>query len=140
MIDPREYRELGMNRRITRRNFLNGVAVGLAGVSLGSRAEMKGDATPKETTPDYHRVVRRLSHSLEPQNSPLALRIGSTSYSGPGPRPRGPDFDVPPAKRSTESAGHDPVLSNAPVQVRIRQAEETCERGNQENAVDGMGG
>jgi len=51
MIDPREYRELGMNRRITRRNFLNGVAVGLAGVSLGSRADWAG---AQELPPDYY--------------------------------------------------------------------------------------
>ena len=29
-IDPKEARELGMDRRITRRDFLNGIAIGTA--------------------------------------------------------------------------------------------------------------
>jgi spermidine dehydrogenase len=53
MTEPREYRELGMDRPITRRSFLNGVAVGLTGACLAAgrgewaRAESRPGEVPK---------------------------------------------------------------------------------------------
>src|SRR3974377_229799 len=53
MSNPGRDRELGMNRRITRRDFLNGVSVGVGGAMLASQAKLlaalEGAALDHET-------------------------------------------------------------------------------------------
>ena len=38
MIATREFRQLGMDRRIPRRDFLNGMALGVAGAAMAGTA------------------------------------------------------------------------------------------------------
>jgi len=66
MIDTKRDRELGMTRNITRRDFLNGVAVGVGGTLLGSGigsdsllAAAVLDEFAPEKTPDYYPPARQ---------------------------------------------------------------------------------
>ena len=66
MKDEKKDRELGMTRNISRRDFLNGVAVGVGGTLLGSgigsdslvAAAVLDDFAP-EKSPDYYPPARQ---------------------------------------------------------------------------------
>ena len=79
-----ELRDLGMHRRIPRRNFLNGLAPGLAGTSAALRGVSLEAQAPASVQPPYP-PARHLRHAggsgpasraAPPRHRPSAFRAG----------------------------------------------------------------
>src|SRR5262249_16750510 len=84
-IDPKEGRELGMDRRITRRDFLNGIAIGTA-TSLvvmnngePAFAESAGQTSRSGTGVDYPPAQTGLRGS-HPGSFEVAHRVRDGAY------------------------------------------------------------
>src|SRR5215471_188764 len=84
-IDPKEARELGMDRRISRRDFLNGVAVGAA-TSLvvmenGEPAVAAQTASTPSPAPDgYYPPTRTGLRGSHPGSFEVAHRVRDGAY------------------------------------------------------------
>jgi len=85
-IDPREARELGMDRRITRRDFLNGVATGVATTlivaSNGEPAlgQPPSAATPRSQDAEYYPPGQAGLRGSHPGSFETAHRVRDGAY------------------------------------------------------------
>jgi spermidine dehydrogenase len=84
-IDPKEARELGMDRRISRRDFINGVAVGAAtSLVLMDNGEpaiaAQAGAAQVSTPPDYEPPTRTGLRGSHPGSFEVAHRVRDGAY------------------------------------------------------------
>lgn len=79
MINAQEARELGMDRKITRRDFLNGVAVGTAGTWVALKSEPAFGQQPSGPQEDYPPALTGLRGS-HPGSFEVAHRARDGAY------------------------------------------------------------
>jgi spermidine dehydrogenase len=103
MSDAKRDRELGMTRSITRRDFLNGVAVGVSGTLLGSGISSDSllaaavlDEFAPEKAPDYYPPARQGMRGNHDGTFTYAhrLRDGASANSFGGATNTGESYDL----------------------------------------------
>jgi spermidine dehydrogenase len=85
-IDPKEVRELGMDRRISRRDFLNGIAVGAATTLVvmdngePAIAQRSSAGATRSAAPDYYPPAQTGLRGSHPGSFEVAHRVRDGAY------------------------------------------------------------
>ena len=85
-VDPKEAHELGMDRRITRRDFLNGVATGAVTTLVVTKngepatAQQQGGSASRAGTPDYYPPTQQGLRGSHPGSFEVAHRARDGAY------------------------------------------------------------
>lgn len=92
MQDKSRDRELGMDRPITRRDFLDGVAIAVGSAALAGGGSPAFAAATNHANPPALAGLR--GHSVDAMNVMHSLRDGSFWDTAPQPRPTGERYDL----------------------------------------------
>src|ERR1700761_5963419 len=93
---PDNDRELGMHRRITRRDFLNGIAVSTSALAATARLSAAADLPDPEQAPDYYPPIltgMRGDHD-EIYKVPHSIRDHNFWQTAAAPSPTGEEYDL----------------------------------------------
>ena len=85
-------KQLGMDRPISRRDFLNGVALTAGTIALSAMPSFSLSATPQ--TGDPAKLTGLRGHSVDAMNIMHAVRDGSFWANAPAPQPTAESYDL----------------------------------------------
>ncbi len=94
MVDTERDRALGMDRAITRRDFLNGVAVTIGGAAVAHAGLFPAAAFGKTPATDPATLTGLRGHSEQAMGVAHALRDGTFWDSAPAPQATGEHYDL----------------------------------------------